>query len=123
MSDQSDVTKLATVAQRLLALTQKGGIDWEKDPRSEDSYSYSTTDSTVIIRSRDADGDIPYVISVRDQDGDTVATLTVTDSFDNLAQKKTISDLYKAARRSALQTDSVLDKLIDDLAFDEGKTE
>jgi hypothetical protein len=96
-----------------------GRIKWEKDPRSEDSYAYSTTDTTVIIRSQDADNELPYVISVRDQDGDTVASLTVAASFSDLDQRNMFTDLYKAARRSALQVDGVLDRLIDELEIED----
>lgn len=120
MNEESDAMKLGAIARGLLLLTQNERIKWDKDPLSDDSYSYSTTDSSVIIRSRDADSRFPYILSVRDQDGDTVATLTVADDSRDVDQRRTISELYNSARRSALKVDVVLDNLVNKFTAESG---
>ena len=117
-----DEARLQTIIRSLYRLTSDKRIQWKKDLVSEGSFSYSTTDTTVVLRLGRRVSSIredPVIVSVRDTDGDTVARLVIADDYPDVELYEQAKELYTLARREALQIDNVLDRLLFELGTEE----
>ena len=119
--DRIDKARLQTIIRSLYRLTSTKRIEWKKDLVTEGSFSYSTTDITVVLRPTRfrPTGGAAVIISVRDTDGDTVAQLTIGEDYPDAEVYEQAIELYTLARREALQVDHVLDRLLFELGTEE----
>ncbi|SRR6266487_1150268 len=119
--DLIDKARLQTIIRSLYRLTTAERIQWKKDLVTEGSFSYSTTDTTVVLRPRRfrPTGGEAVIISVRDTDGDTVAQLVIGEDYPDAEVYEQAIELYTLARREALQVDNVLDRLLFELGTEE----
>ncbi|MEU6080120.1 hypothetical protein [Streptomyces sp. NPDC047108] len=107
--------------------TRGGRIEWAheggEDPwaaqSQPDTFSISLTRGTAAIWSVDGDHMHPYVFQVRGDRGQVVEQIETTRPFEDQAgwdsMETDIQELYEAARRNALNIDSVLRQMLEDL--------
>jgi hypothetical protein len=115
--DRIDEARLVAIIRSLYRLTTANRIQWKKDLITEGSFSYSTTDSTVVLRPWRRPESVN--VSIRDTDGDTVAQLVLDDHYPDIDLYEQAKELYTLARREALQVDDVLDRLLTELGTEE----
>jgi hypothetical protein len=113
-------THLATLGDRLAAATTSGATQWEV--REPDVYAWKAAQGTVTIASRDRDAEPPYALVVFNPAGEKVDELASELLGDQPAPwNDALADLYRAARRSALRADDVIDALIGALPNGDGR--
>jgi hypothetical protein len=102
---------LTTLGDRLAAATNSGAAQWEV--REPDVYAWTAAPGAVTIASRDRDAEPPYELVVFNPGGEKLDEL-VSELVDDqpAAWNHTLAELYRAARRSALRADDVIDALI-----------
>jgi hypothetical protein len=102
------------LCHRLAAATDTAAaaVSWELDGR--DRFVWRQSEGAVAIASRDADGQPPYQLSVYNGDRllvDELSSLLLAG--DRPARwNEPLAGLYRAARRSALHADDLLETLI-----------
>jgi hypothetical protein len=103
--------QLATLARRLIAATATGEAQWEG--REPDCYRWASEDGSVRMSSRDRDGQPPYELAVfntRDEKVDDLSSELIGD--EPAAWNRALAELYRAARRNALDADEIVETLI-----------
>ena len=114
MSDQP-VTELATLAARLIQLTEEGKIAWQ--PTEGDGFAYKGSLATVVIRSQD--GAHPFVLSLLDGDVevDSLKSGWEEAEYDTGPPhpwNEDLQTLYRVARRNARNIGALIESLIAD---------
>lgn len=102
----------------LVQKTRSGDIKWESKDGS--TLFLSTANGSVVLSSRDDDGQSPYRIAIFDKDGRQVDTFALsefsTDREEDVLDDR-LTELYGIARRSALKIDQVVRGIMDDLGI------
>lgn len=115
MAAQTDNGRVVVLCERLAEATRANHAEWRRD--EQDIFVWQGSQATVSIGSRDKDGQPPYQLAVVNPDGeklDELASQLVDD--DRPAEwNEPLADLYRAARRSALHADEIIQALIDAL--------
>jgi hypothetical protein len=109
--------RLVLLSNLLAAATLAGDADWESAGTGADTYAWERSEGSVSIGSRDRDGEPPYRLVVFNADGVAVDEL-VSQLIENdrpAPWNTSLTTLYRAARRSALHADDVLDALLAEL--------
>ncbi len=104
------MAELAAIINALVARTREGRVEW--------GWSQSSRRCTAelangwVLLDRDRDGDT--VVTIQDTEGFTLETINV--GFHEYAELKASADaLYELARRSALQVDSKLESILQEI--------
>jgi hypothetical protein len=123
MSTNFNDERLTTLAGRLADATTSRAAQWRIG--DGDVYSWMATEGSVTIASRDRDGEPPYELTVHNADGEQVDELTSELLADDQPApwNVALAELYRAARRSALRADDIIDALIDALPSPGGAAE
>ncbi|WP_155053866.1 hypothetical protein [Streptomyces blattellae] len=126
--------RLAKILDLLLSLTEAGRLDWESVgiPRAP-KFATSLADASFVVYSKDNDGLSPHILELRNNNGETVETLRTKAPIRRPSRSEQESDaeeeyrsatravnlklrnLYNEARRNAMNVDSFLDSLVDQL--------
>ncbi|MDX3530951.1 hypothetical protein P1P75_32235 [Streptomyces sp. ID05-39B] len=120
---------LHALIEKLIEKTKEGRINWtdqesvetrELGSRSFASFTLSLTRGTISIWSTDGDDLHPYVFQIRGDRGQVVeqietSRILATEDREYTQIENSIRVLYDLARRNALNTDSVLRQILDDL--------
>jgi hypothetical protein len=113
--ETSPYARLVELCERMAAATTARQLEWEAE--EETGFVCRRRSGSVVIRSRDRDGEPPYELLIYDSKGTKVESLLsewMTDAepaFWNFA----VAELYRAARRQALGVDKILDDLFAEL--------
>ena len=115
MAVQTENGRVVVLSERLADATHRGDEEWLRE--GEDLFVWQGEQGSVSIGSRDKDGEPPYQLVVVDSNGEKLEELTsqLVDNDRPAAWNEPLADLYRAARRSALRTDEVIEALIDAL--------
>jgi hypothetical protein len=107
--------RVVVLCKRLADATRAGGAEWSRD--GEDTFVWAGRPGSVSIGSRDKDGEPPYQLVVVNADGERLDELTsqLLDDDRPAEWNEPLADLYRAARRSALRADDVIDAMIEAL--------
>ena len=107
--------RLVELCERLAAATLEGRVEWEAE--EETTFGTAFAAASLAIRSRDRDGEAPYVFDISTPAGTQVETLISewTETEEPAAWNTALHDLYRAARRQALGVDRILDDLLAEL--------
>lgn len=107
---------LETLASRLVIATKQGSVKW--DDTSTTSFQCELGPTTVVVRSKDGDGVRPFEMRLVNFGGvvvDSVATSMIDDpeAWDGRVIHESrlsalVEELYEAARRNALEVDTVI---------------
>jgi hypothetical protein len=110
-----DRSRTVVLCEELAAATLARDTEWRSD--SDDTYRWEHKKGSVWIGSRDKDGQPPYQLTVSNSDGVRVEELSSTLLDNDLPApwNEALAELYRAARRSALHADDVIEALIDAL--------
>jgi hypothetical protein len=117
--------RLMLLANRLIAATEKGRVEWTSASETNTAFKASQRSGSVLIASDDGDGAYPYTLTVFDEGGRKVESLTtgaypdVDMGSDPYEWNDTWRKLYESARGQALKIDSVINAIIDDLDSDD----
>lgn len=106
-------SKLRRLIDRLHDQTNTGSVTWTPGSR-EDTFIWSGTSASVILSTRDFDGQAPFELAVMDSDGRTVEQATF-GGLEGIEDLERVRALYKSARSSALNIDETIDGLLSDL--------
>ncbi|MDT7572578.1 MAG: hypothetical protein QOE05_2752 [Actinomycetota bacterium] len=120
MTDNDTVRRLIELAERMTRATDSGSVKWSPNDDTGTSFSYSTREASISIRSKDGDGVHPFILEVFDSGGVMVESLAsgYTEIPDDpwastgFVWNAALEGLYGAARRNALNIDSVIDSLL-----------
>jgi hypothetical protein len=113
---------LTMLGDRLAAATSSGATRW--DVREPDVYAWKADHGAVTIASRDRDAEPPYELVVFNPAGEKVDELASELVDDRPAPwNDALAELYRAARRSALRADDVIDALIGALPNGDGRAQ
>lgn len=105
--------KLETLIARLIERTRAGAIKWAPASR-DDSFIWSGTSASVVLSTKDYDGEAPFVIRLVDDSGRTVEEV-VYDMGSNRTDLDLVKEFYHRARSSALSIDDTIEGLLADL--------
>ena len=101
--------ELGQILEGLIRRTTDGKLKWRSSVR-EDQFVVSVDAISIVIRELPPRGtDLNYRLEILDENGRTVEVLHYDNS--NAEQDKQMENLFVLARRSALNIDSVLQKL------------
>jgi hypothetical protein len=100
------------LCEQLAAATTAGGVQWEV--ASGDTFLWRRPEGSVEITSRDHDGLPPFELTVYNADGAKVEELAsgLVGEDEPAPWNDALAGLYRAARRSALRADEIIDALI-----------
>lgn len=115
MTVQADNGRVVVLSERLAEATHTGNAEWLRE--AEDVFVWKGEQGSVSIGSRDHDGEPPYQLVVLNSNGERLDELTSQLVGDDRPAEwnKPLADLYRAARRSALRADDVIEALIEAL--------
>jgi hypothetical protein len=115
MAVKADSGRVVVLCERLADATRAGDVEWRRE--NEDIFVWQEDQAAVSIGSRDKDGEPPYQLVVVNADGEKLEELT-SDLVDNdrpAEWNEPLAGLYRAARRSALRADEIIQALIEAL--------
>jgi hypothetical protein len=109
--------KLHALAERLTAQTEAQKLGWSAE--TPVWFQLALPSGAVSIRSLPNDGTPPYMLTVYDEDGREIESLqTGMDIAVGIRGvgpwDHSLSELYNAARNSALNIDDVLNRILQD---------
>jgi hypothetical protein len=104
--------RLIVLCERLAASTRGGTAEW--DDEGNDTYVWRHTAGAVRVGARDGDGEPPYEMTISNDREIRVEELesALLENDVPAPWNEPLADLYRAARRSALRTDELIDALI-----------
>lgn len=126
-----DIRVVHSLVKKLIEKTENGRIDWSHEENAIDPWAQTTrtststftlslTRGTVSIWSVDGDDLHPYIFQVRGDRGQVVEQvetprLMADDGRGFSPLEDDVKVLYDSARRNALNIDSVLRQILEDL--------
>jgi hypothetical protein len=115
MALQADNGRVVVLSERLADATHTGAAEWVHE--GEDLFVWEGEQGSVSIGSRDHDGEPPYELVVLNSNGEKLDELTsqLLDDDRVADWNEPLANLYRAARRSALRADDVIEALIEAL--------
>ena len=107
-----DASRTIVLCDALVSATFTHDVEWRSD--GDDSYRWDNEKGAVSIGSRDKDTQPPYELEIFNPDGVLVEELSSTLLDDDVPApwNEAVAELYRAARRSALRADDVIEALI-----------
>jgi hypothetical protein len=107
-----ETERVTALARRLTDATNDREVKWQKS--AADRYRWTSAAGSVSVASSDGDRQPPYELIVSNADGEEVDKLvSALVSDDQPAPwNDGLADLYRAARRSALGADELIDALM-----------
>jgi hypothetical protein len=108
--------RILELVARLDHATQQGSVEWKTSDRRA-AFEYSTSNASVVVATVDDDGTSPYIVEVYDDKGIVVDSLRTSQRVEGGKQvaqpwNVPVAELYDSARRSALNTNKVIDDLM-----------
>jgi hypothetical protein len=115
MSYDHTEQRLTELANRLVAATTGRAAQWQLE--GDDVFVWTAAEGSVTVGSRDRDGEPPYELVVYNPARERVDELTSELLTDDQPApwNDSLVELYRAARRSALRADDIVDALIEAL--------
>jgi hypothetical protein len=115
MTQDLTAPRLTELAERLATATTGRSAQWELG--GADTFVWRAAEGSVTVGSRDRDGEPPYELTVSNPTGERVDELTseLLAGDQPAPWNDALVDLYRAARRSALRADDIIDALIEAL--------
>jgi hypothetical protein len=115
MTQDLTAQRLTELAERLATATTGRSAQWELS--GADTFVWRATEGSVTVGSRDRDGEPPYELTVSAPTGERVDELTsaLLAGDQPAPWNDALVDLYRAARRSALRADEIIDAMIEAL--------
>ena len=115
--------RLVLLCQRLVEATSSRQVEWRLDEEEDDLFEWADEVGSVSITSRDGDGDAPYELGIYNPDHEKVEELSsdLVGDDEPAPWNEPLAQLYRAARRSALRADDIIDALIDALLVSEAE--
>jgi len=100
------------LCERLTVATVARMVEWRAD--GDDRYTWERDEGSVAIGARDRDGQPPYELAISNREGQRVEELASALVDDDLPAdwNAPLAELYRAARRSALRADELIDSLM-----------
>ena len=122
MTQETVNDRLIVLCERLAAATRAGAAEWRDE--GNDTYLWHHAGGAVAIGARDGDGQPPYELAISNADGIRVEELESALVGDDLPApwNEALAGLYRAARRSALRADEIIDALIAALPAHPGRS-
>ena len=122
--------RMITVAERLLERTTNGRLRWQAASKPKDAgdewepaaFVTRLQHGSVTVSSEHGDGRYPYELHLRDPTGQHIGELETADADAWLGDRepapweRVLSELYAAARSSALSTTASLDAVVAELS-------
>ena len=107
-----DARRSIVLSDGLVAATYARDIEWRSD--GDDRYRWDHERGSVSVGSRDKDAQPPYELSIFNPEGVRVEDLssTLLENDTPAPWNEPLAELYRAARRSALHADDVIEALI-----------
>jgi hypothetical protein len=107
--------RIVVLCERLAYATRARTAEWSRE--EEDTFMWASKEGSVSIGSRDKDGEAPYELVVVNAKGEKLDELTsqLLDDDRVADWNEPLAELYRAARRSALRADDVIEALMDAL--------
>jgi hypothetical protein len=107
------------LADSLLERTRAGRVPWQPAEQGE-GFEFVGSIAVVVIRSKDGDGQYPYVLDLYDQNGHLVDTLVTGYDPAEFGDEprpwnETLEELYLAARRTGFRIEELAGSILEDL--------
>jgi hypothetical protein len=112
MTIDQEKQRLTNLARRLAAATSAREAKWGIG--DDGVYIWTAKEGAVTIVSRDRDDEPPYELAVFTPNSERVDELTsaLLDNDRPAPWNEALVELYRAARRSALRADDIIDALV-----------
>jgi hypothetical protein len=112
MAVRLDHARLIALCERLSEATLAGDAKWRGE--GEDHYIWERKEGAVAVEARDRDGQPPYQLIVFNGKREKVEELAsaLVDDDQPAAWNQPLAELYRVARRSALNADEIIDALM-----------
>lgn len=112
---ESSYERLVELSGRLKTATDAGHLEWMAE--EDTAFLWTGASGAVGVRSRDGDGEEPYMLDVFSAAHQKVETLGSEWTADEQPApwNEAVARLYRAARRQALGVDRILEDLLAEL--------
>ena len=112
MAIRLDYARLIALCERLSEATLAGAAKWRCE--GEDHYIWEREEGAVAVEARDRDGQPPYQLIVFNGNREKVEELAsaLVDDDQPAGWNQPLAELYRVARRSALNADEIIDALM-----------
>jgi hypothetical protein len=112
MAVETDRSRVVVLCERLADATGVGQVKWRRE--GEDTFVWQAEEASVSVGSRDKDGEPPYQLLVLNTDGEKLEELTseLVENDQPAEWNEPLARLYRAAVRSALGADEIIEALI-----------
>ena len=123
MERRIEAERLVLLCRRLVEATASRQVEWRLDEEEDDLFEWADEVGSVSITSRDGDGDAPYELGIYNPDHEKVEELSsdLVGDDEPAPWNEPLARLYRAARRSALRADDIIDALIGALPVSEAE--
>lgn len=127
MSNDIGVTKLIELMNRLDRATERGQISWTATDR-EAAFLYSTASSSIIVGTKDNDGQLPFELLLLNEKGSVIDTMishrrdwidSETWTFEYNQGGQELEHLYERVRRAVSGIDAKIDEILASLPPDD----
>jgi hypothetical protein len=105
-------TRLEVLIKTLADRTARSRLGWTAASR-EDTFVWSGTNASVMLYTKDNDGQAPWMLRLIDKDGRIIEEGEYTHS---VYLGEMVGGLYADARSEALDISATIDGLLDDLS-------
>lgn len=102
--------KMISLLRKLLSKTRESGLQWQEDP-FEDAFYATIAGSAIYVKSIEN----KITIELRNTSGTILDNVSDDDSALEYEDRLSVRELFELARRYALGTDDVIDKVISEL--------
>jgi hypothetical protein len=105
-------SRVIDLCERLVEATLAGEAEWRGE--GEDRFVWGHEAGSVLIAARDRDGMPPYELSVMNPMGEKVEELAsaLLEDDQPAPWNGPLAELYRAARRSGLHADDIIEALV-----------
>ncbi len=115
-----DNRKFDLIVDKLFEKTEQEKLKWEKTA-DKDTFLTVLTDSSISVRQIANENpnweeviEPSYAFDFRNENGDIVDSVTVTKSNNEMYKK--VEKTFDLARKQSLETDSIVDRILEQLA-------
>ena len=110
-------SQYTTLITRLLNLTKRGKLPWEKVTKGLDTFRIELRESSIQIHYDDVLSET-FEVTIFNAEGDQIESFEIDEEDDG--GYNTVNELYRAARRHALHVDQTIEGLDRQLGEMEG---
>jgi hypothetical protein len=110
---------LERLLSNLVSRTKAKSITWDMLPSG--SFAWASDHGAILLRSRDRDGAIPYILTIVNEEGESVEEFEIPSDVTTANTDNLTRELWGLVRSFSRSPNPVLNALIEDLESKPGR--